>query len=88
MTESTYKLQLRDYATRELEEAYAWYEELKKITNNPQHYKKTYKNYQEALVDRFPFLIVYTVVEPVKEILVIAIFHTSRNPKIKYRNKL
>ena len=104
MTEDLYKLQLRDHATRELKEVYAWYEEqqtglgeefakeihekLKKITNNPQHYKNTYKNYREALVDRFPFLIVYIVAESAKEILIIAIFHTSRNPKIKYKNKL
>jgi plasmid stabilization system protein ParE len=103
MSENSYKLLLRDHATLELKEAYSWYEEqqqglgeefiksigekLDKITNNPQHYKKTYKNYREALADRFPFLIVYIANETAKEILVVAIFHTSRNPKVKYRNR-
>lgn len=101
MSEDIYQLTLRDHAVLELNEAYNWYEErqtglgedflrsveekLKKISSNPQHYKKTYKNYREALADRFPFLIVYVVNDAVKEIIVMAVFHTSRNPKTKYK---
>lgn len=97
----TYSFVLRDEAVREYTEAFIWYEEqqdglgdlfklifqnkLKSICNNPLHYKKSYKSYHEALTDKFPFLIVYTVDEKAKVVTVIAIFHTSRNPKRKFR---
>ena len=101
MSNTDYKIQIRDQAAFEFSKAFIWYNEqkeglgeefasavqgaLNKVANNPYHYKKTYKNYHEALVDKFPFLIVYVVKENGQEIIVIAIFHTSRNPKAKYR---
>ena len=96
-----YSFILRQEAVKEFTEAYVWYEEqqeglgdqfrnefqekLELICNNPFHYKKPYKRFHEALTHRFPFLIVYTVEEKVNQIVVIAIFHTSRNPKKKFR---
>jgi plasmid stabilization system protein ParE len=96
-----YSLELRHEASKEFTDAYLWYEEqqvnlgelfriavdnkLNQIRNNPYHYKSSYKKYHEALTDTFPFLIVYTIKEKEKQILVFAIFHTSRNPKKKYR---
>lgn len=101
MSNLTYDLKIRDQAALEFKEAYVWYEEQKaglgeefgvaingtiaKILNHPYHYKKSYKNYHEVVVNRFPFLIVYAVKEQEMEIIIIAIFHTSRNPKGKYR---
>lgn len=97
----TYSFVLRDEAVREYTEAFIWYEEqqdglgqvfkraiqnkLKSICDNPVHYKISYKNYHEALADKFPFLIIYTVDEKAKLITVMAVFHTSRNPKRKFR---
>jgi len=96
-----YSFELRDKASKEFIDAFVWYEEqqaglgdlfeltfqnkLKKICNNPLHYKVSYKNYHEALTEKFPFLIVYTINEKIKRITIIAIFHTSRNPKRKFR---
>jgi toxin ParE1/3/4 len=96
-----YSYDLREEASAEFINAYVWYEgqreglgdlfeiavynKLDKICRNPLHYKVTYKKYHEALVEKFPFLIVYTIDEKAKEILVFAIFHTSRNPKKKFR---
>ncbi|HEY8928249.1 MAG TPA: type II toxin-antitoxin system RelE/ParE family toxin [Mucilaginibacter sp.] len=97
----TYTFILKDEAVIDFSDAYAWYEEQKEglggefraevfrklqlICNNPLHYKKSYKNFHEALTDRFPFLIVYTIDVTSSKIIVMAIFHTSRNPKKKFR---
>ena len=96
-----YKLEFRDKAAKEYEEAYEWYEEqliglgdkfekavdekLNKILNNPLHYKKTTKRYHEATLDKFPFIIAYSVNDNENYILIMAIFHTSCNPKFKYK---
>ena len=96
-----YSFELRDKASKEFIDAFVWYEEqqtglgdlfeltfqnkLKKICNNPLHYKVSYKNYHEALTQTAPFLAAYTINEKIKHITVIAIFHTGRNPKRKFR---
>lgn len=97
----TYSYDLRQEAVAEFIDAYIWYEEqqeglgkrfaasvydkLRLICSNPLHYKVSYKNFHEALTDKFPFIILYTINEKMELITVIAIFHTSRNPKRKIR---
>jgi plasmid stabilization system protein ParE len=96
-----YSFELRQEATKEFSDAFVWYEEqqaglgklfetkvldkLNQICNNPFHYKVLYKKYHQALIETFPFLIIYTVSETDRLIIVMAIFHTSRNPKKKLR---
>ena len=96
-----YSLKLRDKASEEIMEAFLWYEEqqeglgekfkakihdkLVRICQNPLHYKNSYRKFREALTDVFPFLIVYYIDEVQNSVIVIAIFHTSRNPKYKYK---
>jgi plasmid stabilization system protein ParE len=98
-----YSFIINDEALKELIEEFLWYEEqqpglgkefrtevyikLNKVCNNPFHYKIPNKKFHEALVERFPFLIVYFVDEENKVIIVTAIFHTSRNPKNKFKRK-
>jgi hypothetical protein len=99
----SYTCELRHEAAAEFTNSYIWYEEqqdnlgdkliadfyskLNQICKNPHHYKTSYKNYHEALTDKFPFLIVCQIDEDKKKIIVMvmAIFHTSRNPKKKFR---
>jgi toxin ParE1/3/4 len=97
----TYSFELREEAAEEFSEAFVWYEEqreglgnmfkaaineqLIQICNNPYHYKASYKSFHEALIDKFPFLIVYAIEKELEQIIVVAIFHTSRNPKKKLR---
>ena len=96
-----YSFTLKQEASKEFADAFVWYEEqqeglgesliiaieskLRKICNNPFHYKISYKQFHEALTDRFPFLIVYFIDEKNNLIVVTAIFHTSRNPKKKFK---
>jgi plasmid stabilization system protein ParE len=96
-----YSFIINDEAIKELTEAFLWYEEqqsglgkefraevfikLGKICNDPFHYKISYKKFHEALTERFPFLIVYFVDEKNRLVIVTAIFHTSRNPRSKFK---
>ena len=97
----TYSFNLRQEASEEYVNAFDWYREqepklgdkfqkavsnkLNLICTNPYHYKASYKNFREALIHKFPFLIIYAIDEDIKSITVIAIFHTRRNPKKKLR---
>lgn len=98
-----YSCVFREEASKDFTEAFVWYEQqqnelgqsfqrkvyskLEKICNNPFHYKRSYKHFHEAAVDKFPFVIVYLVDEKLKLITVFAIFHTSRNPKRKFKRE-
>jgi len=101
MRDNLYGLILSDRASEEFEKDYEWYEgeheglgerfaeaiqsKIEKILENPYHYKVTRKKQHEAVVEIFPYVILYVVNERAKEILIAAIFHTSRDPKKKFR---
>lgn len=88
-------------AQKEHIESFLWYEKKQKglgeryleaiestlyeISKHPLHYPKKRKAYREAGVPTFPFVIVYEILNSRNLIYVAAIFHTSRNPKLKYR---
>jgi plasmid stabilization system protein ParE len=55
------------------------------IIKNPYQYSGKKSNYRESWVKDFPFLIVYKILVQKQIILITSIFHTSRNPKKKYR---
>ena len=94
-----YSFIIKDEAIKELSEAIVWYEDqqeglgisfrtkfynkLSQVCANPLHYKNSYKKYHEALTDTFPFQIVYAIKGNL--IIVVAIFHTSRNPRGKFK---
>ncbi len=88
-------------ADKEFSEAYRWYEErldglgdrfaaaieerLSQIAIRPLLYRTKKENYREAKADTFPYVIIYKVYEKKKIIFISAIYHTSRNPRKKYR---
>lgn len=55
------------------------------IIKNPYQYSGKRSKYRECWVKEFPFLIVYKILTVNRTILITSIFHTSRNPKRKYR---
>lgn len=63
----------------------AVYQRLSEIQQNPERYSQKRKPYHETKVKRFPFLIVYKFYKLKKTIFIVSVFHTSRNPKQKYR---
>lgn len=96
-----YLLIFHPEAEKEYIEAYMWYEEkseglgtrfesmvekkLERIQDNPEIFGYTKGLYREALVDVFPYTIVYKVDKRRRAVYISAIYHTSRNPVKKFR---
>lgn len=96
-----YLLIFHPVADKEYSEAYQWYEErleglgdrflkaveeqLARIILKPLLFPKKKGVFRETKTDTFPYMIVFKVLEKRKIILIAAIYHTSRNPKKKYR---
>ena len=97
-----YTIIVKPLAELDMREAALWYEKekanlgiefleaveekLKIIESNPQLFEVKYKEVHRAFLNRFPFAIHYKVEE--QNIFILAVLHTSLNPKIwKTRNK-
>ena len=53
---------------------------MKAIRNNPMQFPKAHHEKRKALMRRFPFVVLFEAKG--STVFVLAIFHTSRNPKI------
>jgi toxin ParE1/3/4 len=90
----SYKIILRPEAQSELAEAYRWYEEqrkglgedfllcieesLERIRHSPKSFPIVYRGARQILVRRFPFIVYYLAEHG--RIIVLAVFHGSRDP--------
>lgn len=93
----TYKVQLDERAKFELEEAVEWYSNkstplakrfldntldcLVSLQTSPKRFAFRYDFIRIAIIKRFPFAIHYLVLDDLEMVLVLAILHTSKNPK-------
>ena len=91
-----FSIELLDEAEVDFDKSYEFYNEdspkvadvlfqrinlgLEDIKQNQNFFPIAHKDVRKHVIKKFPFLIYYRIVETV--IQVIAIFHTSRNPKI------
>ncbi|MBA2561473.1 MAG: type II toxin-antitoxin system RelE/ParE family toxin [Chitinophagaceae bacterium] len=57
------------------------------IQQFPERYAKRKDNFREAPVKVFPYIVVYTFYKTKRIITVSSIFHTSRNPRMKYNRE-
>src|SRR5260221_14650203 len=89
-----YEVIISEETEQDMDEAILWYEEqqtglgirfyfrllekLAKLKVNPQYYFYTHGEYRRIIVDPFPYSIIYKIVD--STILVLALFHHSRNP--------
>lgn len=94
-------IQFRKAALIEVDESYRWYENqrrglgeefmlcleetIEKISRNPDLYPIVHKNVRRAIVRRFPYGIYYFAKN--NKLIVIAVFHGSRDPK-KWKNRV
>jgi toxin ParE1/3/4 len=90
------KLKISPFAEKDLQESVAFYNErqenlgidffqeisiaFERIKKNPHQFPKSRKNLRRFTVARFPFIIFF--IEKDDVCYVLAIFHSSRNPKI------
>lgn len=91
----TQKILVRSPAEKDITEAIDWYEKqlpglgtrflddldmtIKSIVNNPQLYRKVYKNFRRALLNKFPYGIYYLLESD--RIIIMAIYHEKRDSK-------
>ena len=98
-----YRVTYHPEAEAELYKSIIWYEEtlsglgrefLKEVENITHHlnlhpfiYSKRKKNYREAVLRKFPYIIVYKINSRSKEVHIMYVFHTSQHPKKKYTRR-
>ncbi len=95
-----YRLIIRPQATSMAEKAYDWYEEQQlglgksfvtelmscydKLEAWPTAYAKINKNYRHIILKTFPYVVIFEIIK--EDIVIYAVFHTSRNPRKKFKN--
>ncbi|MFN7911387.1 MAG: type II toxin-antitoxin system RelE/ParE family toxin [Bacteroidota bacterium] len=96
-----YKLEITILAAEEYNSAFNYYEKqqqglgdkfeketdnlIEKLRANPYLFQRKYKHYREAVYKRFPYYLVYEIIDD--NIIVHSFFHTSRNPKGKLKDR-
>ena len=97
----SYPVFLSVRAEKELVSSFTWYEDqqknlgsrfidevfiqIHKIEHNPELYAQKYKLYREVVLPKFPFVIIYRINKPKNIVRIVSVFHTSRNPRTKYK---
>ena len=92
-----YKSVILPLAKEDIREAAKWYNKMQEglgkrfiaevrekvhyITQNPEASVVRYDKVRTAVLNVFPFMVHYTIDAANKTILILAIFHTSRNPE-------
>ena len=96
-----YTIAVKPGAEEDIEHIYNWYEDqkeglgaeflaelvfyYKKLEQQPAVFGKINKTYRQAVLRRFPYIIVFEVSK--SEVIIYAVFHKSRNPKNRIRRK-
>lgn len=91
-----FDLIIADEAQQDIDDAIQWYEEqqeklgirfylhaeqiLDKIAEQPHHYSFIHDHYRSASLSSFPFQIIFKI-QANNSILVLAVWHTSLNPR-------
>ena len=57
------------------------------LRSDPVSYKKTYKQFREISLKKYPFSIVYLVNDKENKVVISSVFHHKRNPKEKFSVK-
>jgi plasmid stabilization system protein ParE len=90
----SYRLIIKPQAEEDIKQAVFWYQmekeglgsdflaalsdQLQLIEQHPYQYALRYKDLRAALLNKFPYLIYYRIIE--QTIRVLAVLHTKRNP--------
>ena len=91
----TLNIVVRSSAEKDIAEAIEWYEKqlpglgarflndidqtINSIKDNPEIYRKVYKDFRRALLNKFPFGIYYLLES--NRVVIFAVYHEKRNPK-------
>ena len=94
-----YLLIVKPRAIEMAQKAYRWYEKRQvelgdsflleidncydRIESSPMQYAKIKKNFRQIILRTFPYVIVFEILK--EDVVIYAVFHTSRNPKRKFK---
>jgi len=94
-----YTIVIKPNAIDMTKDAYQWYEKQQlglgnlfmreldscydKLEMWPASYTKIKKNFRHILLKKFPYVIIYEIIN--NDVVVYAVFHTSRNPRKKFQ---
>jgi plasmid stabilization system protein ParE len=97
------RIELHKSAQKELDEAFQWYEErspglgvrlieavsqkLYELSKYPDRYAKRIAEFREASTNIFPYILIYEFLPKEKVVFISYVFHTKRNPKLKYQRR-
>ena len=97
------RIELHESAQKELEEALQWYEnrstglgvkfieaisnKLNEISIHPDRYAKRIDEFREVSTNIFPYILIYEFLPKEKVVFVSYVFHSKRNPTLKYKRK-
>jgi plasmid stabilization system protein ParE len=89
-----YSLAFHPEVNNDILNSYVWYESqrpglgdgfilsieatLENIRRNPEHFPLSDEATRKALLFRFPFVVIYQIIN--NQVLILAVFHSSRNP--------
>jgi len=57
---------------------------IENICADPFLYRKTYKNFRETSIKKYPYYLVYFVDETERTVIITSVYHHKRNPQKKY----
>ena len=96
-----FKLEITDLAEEEYSLAFNYYQGqqlglgdkfeketdylINKLKANPYLFQRKYKHYREAVYKKFPYYIVYEIID--SSVLIHSFFHANRNPKRKLKSR-
>ncbi len=94
-----YEIIIDEFAIQEAQDAYDYYENkqeglgekfkvelsnsIDSISENPKYNRRIKNNIRQCLLNKFPFVVIFEIMEEKDIVIVYSIFHTSRNPKHK-----
>ncbi len=99
----SFSVRFEEKAIKEFTESVFWYDEQSEglgeklmteidvcisfIQKNPFQFMIKREPYREYVLQLFPFILVYVIDEKESDILIVSVFHTSRNPTKKYKKR-
>ncbi|MBP9068506.1 MAG: type II toxin-antitoxin system RelE/ParE family toxin [Bacteroidia bacterium] len=97
----SFKIEITTLAEEEYSSAFHYYEQqlsglgdkfeketellMDKLKVNPYLFQRKYKHYREALFKRFPYYIVYEIMD--SSVIIHSFFHANRDPKRKLKSR-
>ncbi|MCP5550004.1 MAG: hypothetical protein H7A53_03825 [Akkermansiaceae bacterium] len=75
-------LRIHPEVADDLAKAAEWYREIdpELARAAPEHHSRIHREYRRVLCERFPFKVVFEIVEAAQAVHILAVTHTSRHP--------